>query len=64
MLIVVHHGWVTKKIFLSRLPKTVLSSIFLPFYLIGKHQICILYQRTFIKKFIELCKKSFENNFN
>ena len=27
---VAHHGWVAKKIFHYRLPKTVLSNIFLP----------------------------------
>ena len=55
-----------KEIFHSRLPKTVLDSIFLPFYLTEKHQFCILYNRTFIKmNFIkELCKKSFENTLN
>ena len=50
MLSVIHHGWATNKIFHSRLPKTVFNSIFLLFYLTENHQICILYQKTFIKK--------------
>ena len=35
----------------------------LPFYLTEKHQICILYHKTFIKNncIKELCKKSFKN---
>ena len=54
MLSVIHHGWATNKIFHSRLPKTVFNSIFLLFYLTENHQICILYQKTFIKKRIVL----------
>ena len=43
ILNVVHHGWVTWKIFPSSLPKTVFNRVFLPFYLTEKHQICILF---------------------
>ena len=42
---VIHHGWVTN-IFRTRLPKMVLNSIFVPSHLTEKHQICILYQKT------------------
>ena len=35
--------------FLSRSSETALNSIFLPFYLTEKHQVSILYQKTFIK---------------
>ena len=41
---------VTNKAFQSRLPKKVLNRIFLPFGLTEKYQICMLYQKTFIKK--------------
>ena len=39
-----------KKKFYSRLAKMVLDSIFVPFRLTGKHQICILCQKMFIRK--------------
>ena len=58
-----HHGWVTKKSFHSRLSKIALNGIlpfcFLPFYLNEKHQICILCQKTFIKRTVlKYCVKS------
>ena len=46
-----------------RQPKIALRSIFLPFYLTEKHQICIVYQKTFLKKNCikeQLCKESTE----
>ena len=45
-----HQRWTAKKIFHSRLPKTVLNSVFFTFLSYWKHQICILYQKTFIKE--------------
>ena len=37
---VVHHGWVPKNTFCSRLPKTILLAFF-TFFLTKKHQTCI-----------------------
>ena len=45
-----HQRWTAKKIFHSRLPKTVLNSVFFTFLSYWKHQICILYQKTFTKE--------------
>ena len=58
-----HHGWVIKEIFHSTSLKIALNGIFLPFHLTDKHQVYILYQKSFIKEecFKILCKKSFEN---
>ena len=58
-----HHGWVIKNIFHCGSLKTAINRIFLPFHPTEKHQICILYQKTFLKKecFKIPCKKSFEN---
>ena len=50
MLNVAHHGWLSKKIFHSRSPKTTSNDIFLPFY---------LNEKTFIKK---NCIKKLEKN--
>ena len=60
---VVHHGLGAKKNFSSRLHKTALSSIFLPFYLTEKtsdlHLVVVedFYKKNCVK---ELCKKSIE----
>ena len=53
ILNVAYHGWETKKIFHSTLPKTALHGIFLLFYLTEKLN-CIK----------ELCQKSFSNILN
>ena len=45
--LLVDHGWATKKMLHF---KSALHGIFLHFYLTEKHQICILYKNTFIKK--------------
>ena len=50
ILNVVYHSWAAKKVFHSRLLKTILNSVFLPFCLTENHQICILCQKTIIKK--------------
>ena len=48
--------------FNSRLGETTLNSFVLTFHLTVKHWICILYQKTFIKKRIVL-KISVKDNF-
>ena len=59
---VVHHGLGVKKNFSSRLPKTALSSSFLPFYLTEKTSDLHLVVEDFYKKnrVKELCKRSIE----
>ena len=47
---VVHHGLGVNKIFSSRLPKTSLNFGFYIFILLKKHQICVFYQKAFLKK--------------
>ena len=54
-------GW-RKKVFPLVCLKHPETELFLPFYLTEKHQICILYQKAFVKNCVkELCKKSTEN---
>ena len=50
MLNAAHHVWVTKKLFHSRLPKTVSNGIFLPFYLTDKTSDLHLTLEDFYKK--------------
>ena len=55
--------WATEKIFQSRLPKTVLNSIFFTFLSYWETPEMCLVTEDFTKKncIKELCKKSFEN---
>ena len=50
ILKVVHHCWAINKHFHSRLPKTVLNSIFLPFYFTEKKSDLHLAPKKFYKK--------------
>ena len=61
ILNVTHHGLRTLKMFHSRLPKTALAMFFtsLSYW---KHQICILYQKTFMEK--ELNERTVWKSFN
>ena len=49
ILNVAHHRWEAKKKFPLDCLKQPETALFLSFYLAEKHQICILYQKIFVK---------------